>query len=792
MNASPAALDILADVAHSFSKDQADGAADFYHDANVAEARKLRDLLQAGLLRLNELMAAWPEQMVLVELADRCKALLAVPSTAPLAKLLAFVESLLLKMTDWEAYASRDTSLSDFSGRLTALVVDWRRLELKSWAGLLETQEREFRSPIAEWWFRMYDLCIQGPIAPSDNNLVPTLEAQNEYLETLLGMLRTFIEQTPAGQFRDKLSLVESFGYLAAVLRTQSPIFPRISSALLNLSSFYETQALRIDIFLREEKKKIAKDVNDVIRLASWKDVNVYALKASAQKSHRQLYKRVRALRKVLESPSSKFVDDTEIVNVKGPSTRPSMCQPSALIAYSHDRFTPLSGLSDIVLPKPLVNIETTLSRLMKIVQDDNSVHEAARSEFHLEALAETIITRSQELQAEQPKGSTKDEREKQSKALMDRKRKAWSSLLAEAKRIGLSPRPSTKLVQDLSSMASLLDPGPLSKNVIKALAHFEPVLQSLDNYFHRICSIMPRVRSAASQHHLDVSPSQLQSAAGHLDSAFKTAHASRHDISRELDHVSIVSQAYRKLLVLKDGGVAPHQLNSHQESIHALHSNLFYLRSALKESFSSMTDQAQFMTDADKAVVAKIQVALRECISEIEASKHELDTLLAEHGAIAPMAASHYNTLERARDGWKAVGIRLASLVHTAPQLAYLLKPTLTWMEEEAEASNWGKCAPGSDATDASQSALQIYATTMSAILVSIQALQDTCQSAFEEDGEYAKAGLTLHYKSLIGKARALHTASISQHVRVLSDALAELSKHDSAIFLASQLIDR
>lgn len=790
--ASPTALQILAEVANSFSQEKATQSADFYHDANILEAGKLCNLLQGGLQRLDELISAWPEQMVLVELADRCKALLAVPSTSPLAKLVAFVESLLLKMTDWEAYASRETSLSGFSTPLTALVVDWRRLELKSWAALLDNQEREFRDPISEWWFRMYELCIQGPIALSAKDAVKTSEPDNEYLDTLLNMLRTFVEQTPAGQFRDKLYLIESFGRLTAMLEADSPVFARISSALFNLSSLYEPQALRIDTFLREEKKKIVNDVNEVIRLASWKDVNVYALKASAQKSHRQLYKRVRALRRVLETPSLRFEDDTKVTNLEDSHASLTMRQPPMPVASLHEGFTPLRALCDVPLAKPLLNIEATLSRLMKIVQDDDSVHASAPSDRHLRILVDSILSRSKDLQAEQPSGTTKDEREKQSKALMDRKRKAWSSLLAEAKRIGLSPRPSTMLVQNLSRMASLFNTAPLSNDSSRILAHFGPVLTILDKYFYRMCLLMPRVRSAASQHHPDVDPSQLQAAAGHLDSAFNAAHASRSAISREVHDISITTQAYQKLLVLREHGVATEQLTSPRDSMHALHSCLFYLEAALGESLQSCDDHSQFMTDAEKPAVMQVTGTLRESINEIRASKNEAEAALTEYGNVAPLALSHCHTIHRALRAWKDVGDRLSSAARIAPQMAYLLAPILTWMAKAGKELQWDTAAPALDADDASLSAVQAYATAMSAVLVSIQTLQDQSLPQFEEDGGYAKGGLTIHQKTLVDRIRTLHTASISQHVRALMEKIAELSKHGSGIPLASQLIDR
>jgi midasin len=76
---------------------------------------------------------------------------------------------------------------------------------------------------------------------------------------------------------------------------------------LRNLAHFYDSFAPRITTFLSTERARIDKDVKNLIKLASWKDVNVYALRQSAIRSHHQLFKSVRKLREVLQKPASDF-----------------------------------------------------------------------------------------------------------------------------------------------------------------------------------------------------------------------------------------------------------------------------------------------------------------------------------------------------------------------------------------------------------------------------------------------------------------------------------------------------
>lgn len=790
ISSSPAALHILAETARDFSKDEALESADFYQDTNIQEAMKLRDLLKSALKRITELMTAWPEQMVLVELANRCNALLAVASTAPIARMLTFVESLLFKITDWEAYASRETSLSSVSDRLTALVVDWRRLELKSWAGLLEAQERAFREPVAEWWFRMFDLCIHGPNALRANDSDPA--GQSEYIETLVRLVRAFVEESPAGQFKDKLCLVQSFADLSASLQGDFPLFASIATALRNLSSFYDMQLLRIDVFLRDEKKKIAKDVNEVIRLASWKDVNVYALKASAQKSHRQLYKRVRALRKVLEAPALRFGEDSKPLDIEQTRETPVAVINSSEMQTLRAAFVPISEIASSSLPKPLVNIERTLSRLEGIVETECLTTKSTPADSHLEVLSESIIIRSRELRAEAPTGTTKEERQKQGNALMDRKRKAWSSLLAETKRIGLSARPSTTLVQALSRMSILFDAGPFCECPSKAVEQCPTVLKSLDSYFYRFCAIMPQVRLAAAQHHPDVLPSQLQGAAGFLDSALKLIHTSRRDLCKEITAVAIISEARRKLEMLEEEGIASSQIESVNKTVNAVHLSFSLLQCALEEIIQSGQQHLRFMGATDKTAFARLQLDISECVREAHATRQQLDTVLQSSGAIAPITCAHMKVLESARATWKEIAARLSLYTSVAPQLHYILNPTLAWIEQNEHCLAWSLSGPDSAQMDVSKSALKTYTDTMSAILVTIQNLGDGPNVIIEEDDDYVNGGLIVQYRQLREKMQLLHTGSIGKRTQTLMAALAEMTMHNNGILLASQLVTR
>lgn len=78
-----------------------------------------------------------------------------------------------------------------------------------------------------------------------------------------------------------------------------------LSRILTNASELYAQYLPTIRKHRIAQRKMLDKDVQSTIKLASWKDVNVYALRQSAVRSHHQLYKSFRKLREILQKPAS-------------------------------------------------------------------------------------------------------------------------------------------------------------------------------------------------------------------------------------------------------------------------------------------------------------------------------------------------------------------------------------------------------------------------------------------------------------------------------------------------------
>ncbi|KAF5333007.1 hypothetical protein D9758_015177 [Tetrapyrgos nigripes] len=495
----------------------------FYADANVCEARKGATVVQALKERLEVLIQEWPDQMVLQHLRDRCSSFLTLGLHSPVAKVLSAVEQLLLQTEDWEMYANRENTLKIHRSAITDLIVQWRRLELSCWQGLLDTQALAFEAGVSRWWFQLYDSLVRGSLDAWHRDP----DSSSTYLDSLLPLLDDFIRSSPLGQFRSRMSLLQTFAAYCAHLAAVKPdpvrrLLARIRFIVHNTFSHFSLYSEALASHLSSQRSALESEVRNLIKLASWKDINVHALKQSAQQTHHRLYKIVKKLRDVLRqpvsdrlSPISADVSETEPLNLNFDSTQ-----------------TPSSGMEFPLLPREqqipqhLLNLGRTFTRFQELAFKQILPSMYSRTPQLVDDLAIQMIVSSKDL-ASVPIPSTlpADKKEKQVKALLSRKRKAWSDLLKELKKAGF---------------AAKLKPEVLSRNESMRWVREQPVIDvQLESYvrgevyFHRLTSMLPTLRDSLSTHHADLTTRELQRGIMFLESGFALAVDARSRLAR-------------------------------------------------------------------------------------------------------------------------------------------------------------------------------------------------------------------------------------------------------------------
>ena len=489
----------------------------FYIDSHVPEIRRAATLVESLKQELDALIQEWPDQMVLQHLRDRCTQILSLSVQSPVAKVLTLLEQLLLQTDDWEMYASQANTLKRHRSTITDLVISWRRLELSSWRGLLRTQAVTFEDGASEWWFRLHNAIVRGSLDIVDRSCLDSLD---DYLDQLIPLLDGFLKSSPLGQFSRRLDLLRSFGpFLQYLILTKSESarepLRRVQRVVHSTQAYYSQFASSITSSLSSQERAVTEEIQGFIKIASWKDVNVQALKASAKKTHHQLYKVIRKYRDIMRQPVNDLlrVSDTETASdarlPQSPSTTSTVDSTGLRIHVK---------LGDG--PVHLQDLSKTYTRFDSLITSRIDTFIKCRPSDDLDSLMEQMIFTAKELASVNcPAGATAERREKLWKALLVRKRKAWSDFAKEFKRIGLATKvQSTILLQQQNDRWLREQPFPVIGE-----GNFADV-QNSEQHFLRLRGLLPRLRAKLADHNGDVSTQELQRSIMLLESALSTS----------------------------------------------------------------------------------------------------------------------------------------------------------------------------------------------------------------------------------------------------------------------------
>ncbi|KAH6911427.1 hypothetical protein BKA70DRAFT_1267626 [Coprinopsis sp. MPI-PUGE-AT-0042] len=425
----------------------------FYTECHVPEVKTLVPLVERMHQRIETLLLEWPDQEVLRHLSGCCQKVLELDLHSPVAKALAEIEQLLLQSEDWEIYANRDNSLKPYRDELISLIVRWRRLELSSWSTLLAAEATKMEDAAGVWWFRLYDLVVRGVLSAVAEVTSGQRSTMDEYLATLIPLVREFITSSPFGEYQVRMQMLVSFAqYLSTLADANNDetkaALDRVSQVLTVLHLHLDSYSAKLSSHLATERSKMEADIKKFIKLASWKDVNI--------KSHHQL--------ELLKQP---FLGDSPIAS----DIAPVWPTPVAVSSLPPS----LEGSSI----EHLRNLERTYKRFEAIL--DQEIRLLVRSSPYAlpDELASEIITTSRRLASLTcPAGLEKDKRSKFLKSIQTQKRRAWSDMLKELKRIGFSYNTKADVARDNDSERK-----PVS-----------------DPYFHVLQGCLPSLRLDASR----------------------------------------------------------------------------------------------------------------------------------------------------------------------------------------------------------------------------------------------------------------------------------------------------
>lgn len=155
-----------------------DSEIDFHRDPNPHESMKAAGPLRRLMAKITQLLVIFPDNTILVEIAKVCDRVCKLDlHRTSLGRVLTGLELILKHAQDWEQHATIRVRLGDPLIEIRRLVAGWRKLELQSWAELLNTREGRFARRGREHWTKIHIVLRRYIAALTDENTLTSCTA---------------------------------------------------------------------------------------------------------------------------------------------------------------------------------------------------------------------------------------------------------------------------------------------------------------------------------------------------------------------------------------------------------------------------------------------------------------------------------------------------------------------------------------------------------------------------------------------------------------------------------------
>ena len=488
------------------SQDKAGKLYNFYTDANIFEARNLIDLVSKTQERFQELQEAWPEHETLTDVLRTSSELLALRHTAPIAKILTKAEQLHGYVYEWQTVASKQYSVATLYEQLTDLLISWRRLELSTWARLLDMEDQKCHEDADSWWLIAYEVIVAIPLSMTDAG-----RSLQVHVEQLFTTLAKFIGDTSIGQYAHRLCMIDCFRSHLEALAEFVPSMKVVQEAISNFQSYYSRFEKLIQEHLRQGRQKLERDMKEILLLASWKDTNINALRDSAKRSHHRLFKVIRKYRSLLAQSADTFITG-ELAsgsNVSSSSEQNDNIHEVLRTDRSAIHICKSHLESWESKPERYRNPSSTAQRMLEISQLSLGAIDCVS---YLDSFDADLADSIKALQTETPAKAT-EENGDIIKHLKARKRKLYTETLKILRHMGLKSNISAEDLAKQSSLSVVLT----TTSTLATQSHLQ--LGSAEFHFHKLLHLMPIIKERSRDPSKDLSRGEVARSMGYLES---------------------------------------------------------------------------------------------------------------------------------------------------------------------------------------------------------------------------------------------------------------------------------
>ncbi|KLU89006.1 midasin [Magnaporthiopsis poae ATCC 64411] len=761
----PAVILALQDELGRVNSPAAVAAYNFYKDPNLVEARKLIDLVHKIMERFRELgqVDEIGHLQPIADVVEACKRVLELGYAEPVAKMLPPVEKLHEFFYEWQfrGYASRQYTAPALYDRLTNTIVGWRRLELSTWAGLLDSEVRMCQEDADSWYFIAYQAVIAGPLALMEKGV--DLRA---HAPALLQELEQYFVNSSTGAFASRLRLLRQLQKHLELLASEHHALETINDAIRNFITFYSRFEPKAAEAIQRGRTPLEKTMRDVLLLASWKDTNVVALKESSRKSHLKLFRLVRKFRAVLGQPMMPIIAEQGIPSDTQFSTRPPATLHNIASATASEEVP--QSCEQLEASKGKAAGAIRLSRAGQLAKKMTKLGAMPESAVAAVDLLETFLSDTDSSAAELRKDTPaflSEENKDRVKHLKLMKAKLFSDTVKSVRQMGFSSNLGKDRLSRQSSATTILagtrpihDTGPH-----KAFAEYQ---------FDRLIDIAPKWRQAVHDHHADVDHETTRKSAGYLEGILFVARQQRDiigDGSRAMSHLAHSLDMIKSIAkpASSGGQEAGALLSTQGQQTTDLGRVLEWLVQVLKLALEVVGTHASLGKLDNKPVQESLQ-AWTTRSSSLLASIRSLPKLPV--GLCPQDAVDIYN---QARDLLRDIQTNMSDLSRQRPDLSFVLDQISLWTEIQepaAAAHSWTE--PPSLTTSS------LYDEALTVVRKLLSAIQNASRNMATLPSSIDTASWLVEYSN--GLSTSLRSLHINTVATAVDECLGALKKLD------------
>ncbi|KAF2126090.1 midasin [Dothidotthia symphoricarpi CBS 119687] len=493
----------------------------FYFDANLPEGKRLITLIHRVQVRYRQIRNVWPEHATLSEVLRTCDEALAFRHVDPVAKFITKAEKLHSYMHEWQKVASKEYSTANLYDDLTRLLVSWRQVELTTWARLFDLEMEKSRDNAKSWFFVAYETIIAASESIDDESEMKV------HAKNLLKTLESFFENTTLGQYEQRIALLKQLRQQAAMRMQDVEIFQIVHDALDNFIAYFSRLEKPVHEAIAKGREKLEKEVNNVIKLASWKDTNIDALKQSAKTSHRKLSKWVRKFRGVLNQPvsgisRSGFPDEVQLARDITMETVNTIID-SDVLEFCNDS---VPGWTD--RPTRFKNLGVTVNMMRNLSSPSVASVDGAS---YIDTFITDLEISIKELQKATPSTLTEENKE-DVQHLKTQKRKLYADTMKELRLMGIKSNLSVDTLVKQDELSTILSTMPLIG---------EGCGRTAELHLHKALNAMSQVRAVTKEHSGDLTANDVAKSIGYIEGLLHASIRQRNVLSKAAMNLKVV-----------------------------------------------------------------------------------------------------------------------------------------------------------------------------------------------------------------------------------------------------------